>query len=173
MPLDPLKRLLVLLLACMLCVITSGCEPGTTGTPTQATAGAKPGRYWEPLPTSIRVYPSTRLIKEEGRAILEARFEITDEMGDSLKSPGAFLIELFSVDESQGNAPRRLLYKWHTKVLSLEDQREHYDPIIRGYQFHLGIDDLSIAKEMTLLQVSFTPVGQPRLKAEAVISSDW
>ena len=94
-------------------------------------------------------------------------------MGDSLKSSGDYLIELYSVDETQGNVPRRLLYKWNTQVLTLSEQREHYDPITRGYLFRLGIDDLKIAKQATLLRVSFKPQDQPRLSAESVIRSDW
>lgn len=171
-PSQPLKRLLVLLSACTLILAACGCEPEAINT-SSGIVGAFTGRHWEPSPVSIRVYPSTRLIQESGQAILEARFELRDEMGDSLKSSGTFLIELFSVDESQGGVPRRLLYKWNTEVLSLDQQREHYDPITRGYLFNLGIDDLSIAKEATLLRVSFTPVGRPRLSAEAVIRSGW
>jgi hypothetical protein len=121
----------------------------------------------------MRVYPSTRLVQESGRAILEARFEIYDGMGDSLKSSGSYLIELFSVEESRGSVPRRVLYKWNADVLSIEQHREHYDPITRGYLFRLGVDDLSIAKDTTLLRVSFKPVGRPRLKAEALIRSGW
>ena len=166
-------QLFALLLACTLGMITGGCEPGVTDASSGVTAGASDGRHWEPLPASMRVYPSTRLIQESGHAILEARFEIYDEMGDSLKSSGSYLIELYSVDESQGNVPRRVLYKWNADVLFIDQHREHYDPITRGYLFRLGIDDLNIAKDTTLLRVSFKPVGRPRLNAEAVIKSGW
>jgi len=172
-PSQPLKRLFVLLSTFTLGLVIFGCESVATDGPAGFTTGASAGRHWEPLPVSIRVYPSTRLIQESGRAILEARFELFDEMGDSVKSSGSYRIELFSVDESQTNAPRRLLYKWNTDVFSIDKQKEHYDPITRGYLFRLGVDDLNIAKETTLLRVSFVSVGRPRLSAEAVIKSGW
>ena len=131
---------------------------------------------WQPVPKRIRIYPSTRFIRESDDAILEARFELFDEMGDSVKAPGTFRIELYSVDEVQGGAPKKLLYAWDpekTATLTLEQQREHYDPITRGYLFRLGVDDLRIANQPTLLKVVFTQIDQQRLEAEAIIRADW
>ncbi len=163
----------VALLAILFLIIAQGCEPSRAGLPPSVNDGTDPGPYWMPVPTSVRVYPSTRFIKESGRAILEARFELYDEMGDPVKYVGAFQIELYSVDEALGNTPRRLLYTWNTRLVSLDQQREHYDPITRGYLFRLGVDDLRIAKQTTLLKVAFTPVDRPRLEAEAEVRSDW
>ncbi len=156
-----------------------GCEPMVADTPTATGAPVvpkddiKPGSYWRPEVKSIRVYPSTRFIRESGRAILEARFELYDEMGDPVKAAGTFRVELYSIDESLGNAPQRLLYSWSADTLTLGQQREHYDPITRGYLFRLGVDNLKAAREATLLKVSFTPAGRPRLEAEAVVQTDW
>ena len=72
-----------------------------------------------------------------------------------------------------GNTPRRLLYTWNAETITLAQQREHYDPITRGYLFRLGVDNLRLAKQATLLKVVFTPVDRPRLEAEAIIRSDW
>ncbi len=96
-----------------------------------------------------------------------------DEMGDPVKYAGTFQIELFSVDESLGNTPRRLLYTWDAGLMSLDEQQEHYDPITRGYLFRLGVDDLKIARQTTLLKVVFTPVDRARLEAESEVRSDW
>jgi hypothetical protein len=159
--------------AALILAAGSGCEPATTAPPPSVDRPTSTDRYWRSVPISIRVYPSTRFIKESGRAILEARFELYDDMGDPVKYAGAFRIELLSVDEALGNTPRRLLYTWNADVMTLDQQREHYDPIIRGYLFRLGVDDLRIARQTTLLKVTFTPVDRPRLKGEAVISSDW
>ena len=161
-------------LCALFVVFACGCDtPKVVENNKVERQGADPGSYWMPVPTSARVYPSTRFIRESGRSILEARFELYDEMGDPVKYAGAFLIELFSVDENLGNSPRRLLYSWNAGLLSLADQREHYDPITRGYLFRLGVDNLKIAKQTTLLKVSFSPVGQDRLEAEAEVRSDW
>lgn len=157
----------------------SGCEPAVTGTPAATGTPAvprddvKPGSYWRPEVKSIRVYPSTRFIRESGRAILEARFELYDEMGDPVKGAGTFQVELYSIDETLGNAPQRLLYTWSADTMTLGQQREHYDPITRGYLFRLGVDNLKAARQATLLKVAFTPAGRPRLEAEAVIQTDW
>ncbi len=155
-----------------------GCEapPAQQTTPAINESPEPPGQpavYWTPEPTSIRVYPSTRFIQESGRAILEARFELFDQMGDPMKAAGTFRIELYSVDESLGSAPQRLLYTWNAETMTLAQQREHYDPITRGYLFRLGVDNLRIAKQATLLKVAFTPVDKPRMNAEAMIRSDW
>jgi len=154
-------------------VFAQGCETPETGSSPPVGVSPDQGSYWLPVPTSVRVYPSTRFIKESGRSILEARFELYDEMGDPVKYAGAFQIELYNVDESLGNTPRRLLYTWNAKLLSLDQQREYYDPITRGYLFRLGVDDLKIAKQTTLLKVAFMPVDRPRLEAQAEVRSDW
>ena len=169
-----LRKGLVLALSVALAVaVGPGCEPIATDPQSAAERTPVASRYWQPLPVSIRVYPSTRFIKESGRAVLDARFELYDDMGDPVKSAGTFRIELLSVDEALGNAPRRLLYTWNAQVLTLDQQREHYDPITRGYLFRLGVDDLRIARQVTLLKVTFSPVDRARLDAEAVIKSDW
>lgn len=155
------------------CEATTADTPAATGTPAVPGDDIKPGSYWRPEVKSLRVYPSTRFINESGRAILEARFELYDEMGDPVKAAGTFRVELYSIDESLGNAPQRLLYSWSAETLTLDQQREHYDPITRGYLFRLGVDNLKAAREATLLKVAFTPVGRPRLEAEAVVQSDW
>jgi len=151
-----------------------GCE-----SPQASEAEGRPGgsanqaSYWQAAPVRLRVYPSTRFVKEKGRSILEARLELLDQMGDPIKASGLFRIELYRVDESLGNAPQRLLYTWTADTLTLELQREHYDPITRGYLFRLGVDDIKIAGESTFLKVAFTPEVGPRLDAEAVIRLDW
>ncbi len=170
----PGGRNLVALLCSLLLMSMLGCETaGSASSNTASPEAPETGQHWMPVPTSIRVYPSTRFIKESGDAILEARFELYDEMGDPVKYAGTFRVELFSVDESLGNTPRRLLYTWNAELSSLSQQREHYDPITRGYLFRLGVDNLKIARQTTLLKVVFTPVGRARLEAEAEVRSDW
>ncbi len=158
----------------VLCLwLLSGCEFKAVEPTTTVQRADSVDSYWRPAPVRIRVYPSTQFIKESGRAILEARVELFDEMGDPVKYAGSFRVELYSVDEAMGNAPRRLLYTWDAQVMTLEHQREHYDPITRGYLFRLGVDDLRIAKQASLLRITFTPVDRPRFDAESVIRSDW
>jgi len=157
----------------LLAVFAHGCDAPESVSTTES-GDPVSGAHWMPVPTSVRVYPSTRFIRESGRSILEARFELYDEMGDPVKYAGTFQIELFSVDENLGNTPRRLLYSWDAELLTLASQREHYDPITRGYLFRLGVDNLKIAKQTTLLKVTFSPIDRARLtEAEAEVRSDW
>jgi hypothetical protein len=169
----PDAELRAALLALLVLVFAQGCETSGAGSSSPVAAHIDSDQHWMPAPTSVRVYPSTRFIKESGRSILEARFELYDEMGDPVKYAGTFTIELYSVDEALGNAPRRLLYTWNAELLMLDQQQEHYDPITRGYLFRLGVDDLKIARKTTLLKVAFTPVDRPRIEAEAEVRSEW
>jgi len=157
-------------------MLVVGCE----ATPTdQADTASKadPGStstIWRAEPSKMRVYPSTRFVQEGDRSILEARLEMFDQMGDPIKASGTFLVELYSVDPSMGIAQGRLLFSWNAGTASLEQQREHYDPITRGYLFRLGVDNLRSAKDATLLKATFTPAnGSQRLDAEAIIRPDW
>ena len=122
-----------------LCLLLTGCETTTPEPqPPVNQGGVTASEYWRPLPTRVRVYPSTRFIQESGRAILEARFELFDEMGDPVKAAGSFRIELYSLDEALGNAPRRLLYTWNADTETLDQQREHFDPITPGLPVPAG-----------------------------------
>ncbi len=151
--------------------IQSGAVPAQPADHTQSPDVAK--TIWQPLPKRIRVYPSTRFVRESDQAILEARFELFDEMGDPVKAPGSFRIELHSVDEVRGGVPKQLLYSWNADTTTIDQQREHYDPITRGYLFRLGVDNLRVANQPTLLKVIFTQTDKPRLEAEEVIRADW
>ncbi|GAB4111207.1 MAG: hypothetical protein Kow00105_19870 [Phycisphaeraceae bacterium] len=155
----------------------TGCEPTVMDSSTaQQTTGPREHvnlAYWQPTPKSVRVYPSTRFVKEAGNAVLEARFELNDEMGDPIKAAGTFRVELYSVDESAGHTPVQILYEWEATVLTLEEQRLHYDPITRGYLFRLRVENLKAARQPTLLRVTFIPASGGRLESEALIRPEW
>ena len=105
---------MTLALTLMLMLLASaGCRT-KGGEPADAAAEVA---VWRPRPVSIRVYPSTRLVVQDGEAILEARVELSDEMGDPIKAPGEFRLELYS-DET-----KQQLYAWRVRVLTLDEQR--------------------------------------------------
>lgn len=178
-------RLGMVMLACSSVIYLFGCEapvensPGVIASqgnqtnPVATETVTQPAVVWQPLPKSMRVYPSTRFIQESGQPILEARFELFDEMGDSVKASGLFRIELYTVDEVREQTPKRLLYTWSGETYTLDQQRDHYDPITRGYLFRLGVGNLKIANQPTLLKVTFIQEGRPNLEAQAVIRADW
>ena len=145
------------------CAFKGGCRGG----------GVQPGPAWQPEPVALRIYPSTRFVQQSGQAALEARIELFDQMGDSIKAAGRIRFELFAT-AAPGPGMRGLrLYTWNVEMLTLEDQQQYFDPITRGYLFRLKLDNLSITRRATLLHITFTQVGGLRLETQALVKTDW
>lgn len=121
---------------------------------------------WEPAVRSIRIYPSTRFVTEAGQPLLEARVELFDEMGDSIKSSGSLRFELFAAGHAPGIEVGRLLYSWDVSLLSLEDQQRYYDPITRGYLFRLRLDSAEVTRREVLLRATVQPPTGERMVDE-------
>jgi len=105
--------------------------------------------------------------------ILEARIELFDGMGDSVKASGTMRFALHALVGRESTQEGRLLYQWEQTLATLEDHQLHYDPIIRGYVFDLGIDDVALVRRPTLLKVVFTPPDGDRLRTEAEVETRW
>jgi len=157
-------------------LLLAGCT--FKGEPSVASAAdANPASsHWLSRPTAIRVYPTTRFVRQGlpaggEAAVLEARIELFDEMGDSVKGSGEFRLELKTA--SGPVAAGNVLYTWRVELRTIEDQRTHYDPITRGYLFRLRLDDLAVARRSTLLSVSYTDPAGRHFTAEAGIKTDW
>ncbi|WP_432798409.1 hypothetical protein [Poriferisphaera sp. WC338] len=125
------------------------------------------GEGWQPVPTAMRIYPSTRFAVRDGEQVLDARVELFDQMGDSVKGTGQFSFELLEDIGPMGTGTQ--LYVWDIEVFTLEAQQKYYDPISRGYLFRLRMDDAEIAKQGGVLQVVFTPLKGDRLDAMQTI----
>ena len=130
-------------------------------------------RQWQPKPVSMRIYPSTRYVMESDKPLLEARIELFDEMGDSIKSAGQVRAELFAVSEAASRSIGHRLYLWNINIHSLEDQQTYYDPITRGYIFRLRLDQFNVAVKATLLRVTFFLDDNTRLQTEDVVRTNW
>lgn len=163
-------------------VMVWGCRPlrdagpqATTPAGERATAtdGEEAGDMWMPRPVSIRIYPSTRFVQEDGRPVLEARIELFDVMGDSVKSSGTLRCELFALGEGDRPTVGERLYRWDIELRTVEAQRRYFDPIIRGYVFRLKMDDMDLVRRPTLLRVTFQPPDGPRLRTEDRVRTDW
>ncbi len=156
------------------CVALTGCrfkgdaDPFPSTTPN---AGALE-QGWTPQPLSVRVYPTTRFLREAGATLLDARVELRDEMNDPVKASGSYRFELFIVAGPGGLATGRAVYIWDRSIRSIEDQRLHYDGITSTYGFRLGVSDPRSAQQSTKLVVTFTPLKGPRLVAEAMLGSE-
>ena len=103
-----------------------------------------------------------------------ARIERFDEMGASIKSYGRVGLELYPVTFADGPIiGDQRLYRWDIELKSTDDQRQYYDPIIRGYAFRLEVPIAEVARRPTLLRITFRPPDADRLTSEAVIRTDW
>ena len=116
--------------------------PPTTGAAaTQPTANTLAEPHWKPIAVRMRVYPTTRFVSDSGKPVLEARIEMLDEMGDSVKASGLWRIELLSGGETRViRDPRKLLYSWQVQAMTLAQQQRLYDPVTRAYHFRLQMD---------------------------------
>jgi hypothetical protein len=153
----------------LLCVwLLGGCA--FKGGPGAGDALADASEAWQPRPTSIRVYPTTRFVRAGAQSLLEARIELMDEMGDAVKGAGEFRVEMLDADEATG-MPGRQLYVWRVPVMTLEDQRRFYDPITRTYLLRLRLDEAALAAPNVVVQVVFMPAGGGRLTGQATVST--
>ncbi|MEO1235551.1 MAG: hypothetical protein AAFX76_02055 [Planctomycetota bacterium] len=112
-------------------------------------------------------------MREFETPLLEARVELFDEMGDSVKASGRVRFELFAAGFSPGIDVGRLLYSWDITLTSLEDQRRYYDPITRSYLLRLRLDSSAVSRRQVLLRVTFQPDGDTRLVDEQPIRLEW
>lgn len=157
--------------AAALVFLTSGCAwKGGGGAPQR---GLRTGASWHPTPVSMRVYPSTRFVQEKKGSALEARVELTDEMGDPVKAVGAFRLELFAIERAGEPGIGRRLYSWDASTLTLDEQHSYYDSITRAYLFRLKLEEATTPDHDTLLQVMFTAADGRRLEAQATLPIDF
>ncbi|MFW6059390.1 MAG: hypothetical protein ACODAQ_04370 [Phycisphaeraceae bacterium] len=125
--------------------------------------------YWRPVPVAMRIAPSTRFVRGQDGAILDARIELTDQMEDSVKSAGIARFDLFASDQG-GQVLGRRLYHWNVTMRTLAAQREHFDPVTRTYLFRLQLDDEVATDEPAVLRVTFTrAIDGQRLQAQAPV----
>jgi len=162
-----MSRALLLLMVCLCLALSAGCvSKGRLGG--AMPNGPRASDAWWPRPVAVQVFPSTRFVREGQDIILEARVQLTDELGDSIKAPCEFYFDLFAgpVGES---APRRL-YSWQINVWTIEDQVEFFDPVTRAYLFRLRVTDISQVRDVAQLSVVVLPEGGERLNTTARIT---
>ena len=131
-----------------------------------------PKGTWRLQPVSMRVYPSTKFIKDGDGSVLEARIELLDSMGDSVKGVGRFRIELLSRGQAGEIGIGKRLYSWDAPVMTLDEQVRYYDPITRTYYFRLELNEDRSATRDTSLHVMFVTVDGKRLITEAALPVD-
>lgn len=149
----------------MVLSVLHGCGP-EEGLPRVARPQATPG-VWHPAPDQMRIYPATRFVQDQGQLVLEARIELLDAMGDSIKGAGRFHFELIGPPHLGRSVSDRKLYSWDVPLLSLEDQQRAYDRVTRTYLFRLKMDQKYMPRGVATLKAVLMPSAGDRLEAQA------
>lgn len=144
-----------------------------------------PADIWQPVAETARIHPGTRFVLDGDRAFLQLGLELLDGLGDPVKSPGMMECQLLTEPDSDsptglrgGQAARTSageqgvrLYGWTVRVATLEEQRQHWDPIALSYLFELDLDSFAVASRPCRVRVEFQAPGRRPLVAEAVMQT--
>ena len=145
------------------CMVTlcGGCQwkiESDKGGPPQT----RPASAWQFSPVSMRIYPSTRFDIDQN--LLEAQIEFFDQMNDSIKAIGHLRLGLFKPGRTGADSVGRLMYTWDVAMLTLEDQRSHYNTITKAYSFQLKVDHFPRKLNRTVLHAAFRGRDGTRLE---------
>lgn len=167
-PLIQSATMLVLTATLCACMFKGGAADSYEGFPGEI----RQGEVWEIRPVRMRVYPSSRFIREDDKPLLEARVEFFDAAGDSTKAVGEMRFELFTAGAAAQTTSGQRLYAWAVPMRTLEQNNLFYDSVTRTYLFRLSLDSLSIIRDQTRLKVTLTAAHGPRIDTEALLTLD-
>lgn len=125
---------------------------------------------WRLQPVTMRVYPSSRIVREANQTLLEARIELLDEVGDSIKGVGDWRFDLSDPGRATDGATPQRLYTWEVAMLSRDQNTQFYDPVTRTYHFRLKLDQGAPDDHPLRLDVTFMPPDRQRMDARAMVS---
>jgi hypothetical protein len=106
-------------------------------------------------PTRMRIHPIFTQVKNWTNGTrpdgIEAELEFQDQFGDPTKAAGKVMFELFAFRRGFPD-PRgeRIVNPWVGSLLSLEQQREHWNRTSRTYGFQLALPSVSIRRNYVL-----------------------
>lgn len=149
----------------------SGIELKGRGGPTTTNGSGQAGWPFEPV--AMRVHPFTSInLGDEDGAVLEARIELLDQVGDVTKGVGDLRFELYAIRTEGSSAPhvRDVLFTWSADLSTLQQNIQHYDQITRTYLFKLKLESPPAAWSNLLLSVQFTDRHGKRINAEGRLS---
>lgn len=167
-----MSGLLAALIALTGCIsLSSDAGRSSAGKPGVSRSDTTP-HHWVAQPVRSRVYPSTRFVREEDAAVLEARIELLDEMGDPIKGVGHWHFELFAGDHRRDGMVSQRLYAWDVPMMLLDEQRLYYDRITRAYLFRLKIDSLAPTRRTTTFYATLVTPDGTRLEAQQLLQPE-
>ena len=161
------------LLTLALCVAVLAFSPGCAFKGDFANGDKGMSEAWVAAPLVVRILPTSRFVREERQPICEVNIEFVDEMGDPLKAAGILRFELFQREPDAPDQLGKRLYRWDIDLLTLEDQRDHYSAVLRGYRFRLRMESLEVRQVETSLRVSVELTDGRRLVDVMEVDEDW
>ena len=159
--------------AAILALGVSGCTVSKrSGERAASPAQSAIAPYWITAAVRSRVYPSTRFVREDGEAVLEARIELMDEMGDSVKGVGTWHFELYAGDHRREGTVAQRLYAWDVPMMLLDEQRLYYDRITRAYLFRLKLDNIAPARRTTTFYATLVTPDGTRIESQQLFRAE-
>jgi len=141
-----------------------GCQPSTRSDDRVAADSAMFG------PTDLRIHPFTSVKDWDGDGKpngVEALIELQDRFRDPTKATGAVIFELYTYEKTHADHRGVRLAYWRGTLLTLEEQKMHWNRISRTYSFQLAYPEISINKSY-VLEVWFEHAGK-RLTSSVVL----
>ena len=123
-------------------------------------------------PTDLRIHPFTAVKDWTGDSKpdgVEVLLELQDRFRDPTKATGAALFELYEYRRNHPDPRGERLAAWRGSLLTLEEQRMHWNRISRTYSFQLAYPQIKVDKSY-VLQVWFDQGGR-RLMSQVVLDA--
>ena len=153
-------------------IAVTGCE--FKGKATMPLVQAGPSHVdgeqaWVAQPYKLRIYPSSRFIIADQGPALEARIELLDEMGDSVKGAGVLHMELLEAVKQNRDAMNKKLYSWDVPLTTIHDHESYFESVTRTYRFVLRLDEQFADDVQVTLAISFQRDDGVVLQAKAIL----
>jgi hypothetical protein len=127
-------------------------------------------------PVSLRLHPAFTLVKDLSGSNgapngIEALVEFDDRFEDPTRAAGSLTFELYEYrpgwPDPRGN---RLSLPWPGKILTVDQQKAHWDRALRAYSFQLSYPAVRTDRDY-VLSVVYDPGNAPMLFAQTIIAA--
>jgi hypothetical protein len=164
------------LLVLALCLLTAGCDGGSSGLPAPRPPRAGPQPVPAPinllLPQGIQFQGFTggpRVLDASGGAKgIEVHIAAKDAFGHAAKAFGEFRFELYDFLPSATDPKGQRLAVWDVATSDPRVNRDHWNEVHRMYEFRLGWDQTVPLGHKLVLEAVFSSPFTERLFAQHV-----